>query len=205
MCVCARVSVCVLWRDRGKMLTRRWPLVGIWRQLILQPMGWLKGDSACVCVCVWGGGGGGGVRTIECTGEAQRQGRSSVGRLRGKPPRAAVRRLTPTIWRTDVFYVEKYTFHSMECLHWQRVVTHIMAAVFHCYCACQYLQSRGAGWPAGRRGKLKTFIWFSGIKSTFLDLVCETMMKHKDTRTEKRRERVRGQNTIHHIQIFDIY
>lgn len=37
------------------------------------------------------------------------------------------------IWKTDVLYVEDYSFHSMECLHWQSILTDIMVAVPHSY------------------------------------------------------------------------
>lgn len=46
------------------------------------------------------------VRTFERTGEAQRLGRSSVEE---KPPCTVTRSLVRTVWKTDVFYVEKYT------------------------------------------------------------------------------------------------
>lgn len=50
-----------------------------------------------------------------------------------KPPFTVVRSVISMVWKTDVFYVEKYTFHSMECLHWQSFLTSVMAAVCHCY------------------------------------------------------------------------
>lgn len=50
-----------------------------------------------------------------------------------QPPFTVVRSLISMVWKTDVFYVEKYTFHSLECLPWHAVFTDIMVAVSLCY------------------------------------------------------------------------
>lgn len=133
--VCLRLCMCDFLLDSGKMLTHHWPLVGMWRQLILQPTGWLKGD--CVCMCV--------AAAMSPRRQPQPPGPSSaqvkhsdkvVPASAGwgeKPPCTVVWSLISMVWKTDVFYVEKYTFHSMECLHWQGILTDIMVAVSHCY------------------------------------------------------------------------
>lgn len=50
-----------------------------------------------------------------------------------KPPFTVIWSLISMFWTTDVFYVKKYTFYSMKCLHWQGILTDIMVAVCHCY------------------------------------------------------------------------
>lgn len=130
-------SMCVFLRDRGKMLTRHWPLVGMWRQLILQHMGWLKGDFWCVCV--YAAAALSPRRLPKPSGPSSAQVKHSdkvvpaLASWEEKPPFIVVWSLISMVWKTDVFYVEKYTFHSMECLHWQGILTDIMVAVFHCY------------------------------------------------------------------------
>lgn len=131
--MCTSVHVCVFLLDRGKMLTHHWPLVGMWRQLILQPWGdWRV--TLCVCAAM------SPRRLLQPSGPSSAQVKHSdkvVPASAGweeKSPFTVVWSLISTVWKTDVFYVEKYTFHSLECLHWQGILTDIiMVAAFHCY------------------------------------------------------------------------
>lgn len=75
ICAC----VCLLaWQrqDVDTPLTPGWHVAAAY----FTAMGWLKGDSVCVCSDEPQTAAA-AVRTIECTGEAQRQGRSSIGWL----------------------------------------------------------------------------------------------------------------------------
>lgn len=85
--------------------------------------------AVCVCMC---GGNDEPQTSAKAAGSSSAQVKHSdevvpaSASWEEKPPFTVVWSLISMFWTTDVFYVKKYTFHSMECLHWQAILTDIM-------------------------------------------------------------------------------